>query len=163
MGKPLRARKLADEEERRLRSMSLSKDFTNRMRASIVLESSKGLRVSEIANELHMNKHTVRLWIKRLNDEGMPGLESKPIPGRPPTITEEEKDQIVRIALNSPRKLGMNFTTWSLSSLKSYLERNGIVKSISPSWLWSILVKKGLDTSRASAGRQARTPTTMRR
>ncbi len=153
MGKPLFARKLSEEEGRRLRSMSLSKDFTKRMRASVVLESSNRLKVSEIADKLRLNKHSVRLWIKRFNDEGISGLESRPIPGRPPSITEEQKDSIVRIALTSPRELGMNLTTWSLSSLKSYLELKGIVSRISLSWIWSILVKKGLDTSRASAGR----------
>ncbi len=153
MGKPLFARKLSEEERRRLRSASLSKDFTRRTRASVVLESSNGLEVSEIASKLRLNRHTVRLWIKRFNDAEMVGLESKPIPGRPPSITEAQKDSIVRIALTSPRELGMNFTTWSLSSLKSYLERNGVVSRISLSWIWSILVKKGLDTSRASAGR----------
>jgi transposase len=153
LGEPLFARKPSEEEGRRLRSVSLSKDFTKRTRASVVLESSNGLVVSEIADKLHLNKHTVRLWIKRFDDEGMPGLESKPIPRRPPSITEEQKDSIVRIALSSPRELGMNFTTWSLSSLKSYLERKGVVSSISLFWIWSILVKKGLDTSRAGAGR----------
>jgi transposase len=84
MGRHLHARNLSTEETNKLRSMALSKDFTKRMRASVVLESAKSLKVAEISTKLHLNKHTVRLWIKRFNQDAIQGLESKTVPGRPP-------------------------------------------------------------------------------
>jgi transposase len=163
MGWHLHVRNLSSEETKKLRSVALSKDFTKRMRASIILESSNGIKVSEISEELHLNKHTVRLWIKRFNQDGMQGLESKPVPGRPPSITDKQKDTIMRIALTNPRDLGMNFTTWSLSALQDHLQRNKIVKKISGSWIRKILIKRGFPTSRARGGRQATTRITIRR
>jgi transposase len=83
--KALYARAPTGDEKRKLESMTRSKDFTKRTRASIVLESSNGLSVSSIAAKLHLNKHTVRLWIKRFNAEGTStGLDSRPVPGRRP-------------------------------------------------------------------------------
>ncbi|MCL5067646.1 MAG: helix-turn-helix domain-containing protein, partial [Thaumarchaeota archaeon] len=163
MGWHLHARNLSSEETNKLHSMVLSKDFTKRMRASIVIESSKGLKVGEISEILHLNKHTVRLWIKRFNQNGIQGLESKPVPGRPPSITDKQKDAIMRIALTNPRDLGMNFTTWSLSSLQNYLQANRIVKKISGSWIRKILIKRGFPTSKARDGRQATIRITMPR
>jgi transposase len=155
--KRLYARAPAGEEKRKLKSMARSKDFTKRTRASIVLESSDGLSVAGIAAKLHLNKHTVRLWIKRFNAEGTTtGLDSRPVPGRRPSITDEQKDEIMRVASTDPRSVGMNFTTWSLSSLKEHLEKSRVVKRISRSWLRSVLIKRGFDASRARSGSSAR-------
>ena len=156
-------RTLTDDEKRELDSAALSKDFTKRTRASIVLESSRGSSVGRTAASLRLNKHTVRLWIKRFNSEGMAGLESRPLPGRPQSITDLQKDAIMRAASTNPMNLGMNFTTWSLSSLKGYLERNRVVKRISCSWLREVLIKRGFDTSGARGGRSATTRTTIQR
>jgi transposase len=163
MGRHLRVKSLALEETKKLRFIAQSKDFTKRMRASIVLESSNGIKVGEISEKLHLNKHTVRLWIRRFNQSGTEGLESKSVPGRPPSITDRQKDAIMRIALTNPRDLGMNFTTWSLSSLQNYLQMNRIVKKISGSWIRKILIKRGFPTSRARGGRQATIRITMPR
>ena len=159
----MHARTLTPRERARLSSMAGSRDFTSRNRASIVLESSSGSTVSEIATTLRVNEHTVRLWIRRFNAEGIEGLESRPSPGRPASISEEQKDEMMRIALTSPRSLGVDSTTWSLKALKGYLERNRVVKKISESWIRKVLVKRGFDTSRARGGRRAATLTTTAR
>lgn len=160
MGKPLHVvRTITPREGARLSSAAGSRDFTRRNRASIVLESSRGSTVGEIESKLRVNKHTVRLWIKRFNAEGIEGLESRPFPGRPPSISEEQKDEMMRIALTSPRSLGLDSSTWSLRALKEYLERNRVVKEISESWIRKVLEKRGFDTSRARNGRRAVTPT----
>jgi transposase len=163
MGQPLHVRAPTPEERPKLASMAASKDFTGRMRASIVLESAKGARVSKIASKLQLNEHTVRLWIKRFDGSGLEGLGSRPPPGRPPSITNGQKDEIVRIALTDPRSLGMRLTTWSLPALRSYLEGEGTVKRISESWIRKILAKKGSSTSGARGGRRATTPITTGR
>jgi transposase len=163
MGRPLFVRTLTAAERMRLGSIVASKDFTRRIRAAIVLESANGAGVAKIASKLHLNKHTVRFWIKRFDGSGLDGLDSKPPPGRPPSITNEQKDEIVRIALTDPMKLGMRFTTWSVSTLRSHLESEGVVEKISESWTRKILVKKGSSTSGARGGRRATTPITTRR
>ena len=143
MGRPLFVRRLTAAERMKLGSTVAWKDFTGRIRAAIVLESAGGASVTKIASKLQLNKHTVRLWIKRFDGSGLDGLDSKPPPGRPPSITNEQKDEIVRIALTDPMNLGMRFTTWSVSTLRSHLESEGVVEKISESWTRKILVKRG--------------------
>lgn len=161
MDKPLYVRHLRPTEQTKLASIAASRNFTRRIRAAIALESANAVGVSKIASKLQLNKHTVRLWIKMFNESGLEGLESRSPPGRPPSITNEQKDKIVRIALTNPRRLGMSFTTWSLSTLRSYLEGKSVVKRISQSWIRKILAKKGLSTSGARGGRQVTIPITM--
>ncbi|MDA4117388.1 MAG: helix-turn-helix domain-containing protein [Thaumarchaeota archaeon] len=109
MGNPLFVRSLTAGERTRLASIAASKDFTGRVRAAIVLESDNGAGVAKIASKLQLNKHTVRLWIRRFDESGLDGgLDSRPPPGRPPSITNEQKDEIVRVALTDPTKVGMN-------------------------------------------------------
>ena len=78
MGRPLFVRTLTAAERMRLGSIVASKDFTGRIRAAIVLESSGGARVTKIASKLQLNKHTVRLWIKRFDGSGLDGLKASP-------------------------------------------------------------------------------------
>src|SRR2546429_976363 len=73
------------------------------LRAHIVLYAAKGYSNTKIARELSVNVDTVRLWRDRW--VGLQGvdletlsiaerLEDVPRPGKPPTITEEQKCQM---------------------------------------------------------------------
>ena len=62
------------------RSVASSK---NSEKALMVLLSSEGEKVSQIAKALKRNPHTVRDWLKRYNADGLKGLSRKYSPGRP--------------------------------------------------------------------------------
>ena len=53
------------------------------LRADIVLRASEGQTNYMIAKELGISRNTVKKWRYRFAREGMAGLESRPIPGRP--------------------------------------------------------------------------------
>ena len=54
------------------------------MRADIVLRAANGQPNYRIAKELGVSRNTVKLWRYRYAREGIKGLKTRPIPGRPP-------------------------------------------------------------------------------
>ena len=69
---------------------------------------------------------TVRFWLKRFNERGLPGLEEEMRSGRPPTYTAEERSAVIAAALSRPAKLGLPFASWTLDRLVAYLGEKGI-------------------------------------
>ena len=69
---------------------------------------------------------TVRFWLKRFNERGLPGLEEEMRSGRPPTYTAEERSAVVAAALSRPAELGLPFASWTLDRLVAYLGEKGI-------------------------------------
>src|SRR5258708_34638957 len=88
----LQARALTDDEQQQLKHRSQSRTAAVRdvERARIILQSSQGQRVPAIARALDLCEPTVRVWIKRFNERGMPGLADAPHRGRPPACTNDE-------------------------------------------------------------------------
>jgi transposase len=82
-------------------------------------------------------------WVKRFNEEGIPGLQNRPKPGRLPIHTQAERSQAIHLALQKPESLGCGFGLWTLSRLQTALrERHGV--SVARSTLWQWLEAEGL-------------------
>lgn len=63
-------------------------DFSKRtvMRMTIIRRAAEGQTNYQIAKELGVSRNTVKLWRYRYAREGLEGLRSRPIPGRPRKI-----------------------------------------------------------------------------
>jgi len=72
-------------------------------RALIVKWSSDGLTPSEIAHRLPMKWDNVVKWIRRFNQEGLPGLQERPGRGRKPQFGEEQALTVVETVLAAPQ------------------------------------------------------------
>ena len=104
-----------DKEQRneleRFRKLASSRDSE---KALMVLLSAEGKKVSEIANSLKRNPHTVRDWLKRYNASGMQGLNRKYSPGRPDEKRSKIKEHIRNILNSSPVEHGYQDHVWSV-------------------------------------------------
>jgi transposase len=86
-------------------------------------------------------------WVKRFNSAGLAGLEDKPRAGRPVSHSEEVRSQVIDLALQKPRSLGLPFELWTLTRLATaYEERYG--GQLAPSTIWKWLQAEGLDWKR---------------
>lgn len=72
-----------------------AKDGRLKERLLMVLLSLKGKRVSEIAKIVHRHEKTVLTWLHRFNEKGIEGLEDKDYSGRPPTLNEQEIQEML--------------------------------------------------------------------
>jgi transposase len=135
----LYVRELKEEENRQLRRWIEEDDSTLRHRARVILLSSQGYRIPEIGALLGAHPTNLRKWIHRFNARGPEGLISPRSGGPPPRFTEEQKQQIIRLAKQNPRALGLNFSRWTLHKLAEEARKRKIVDSISHEYVRQIL------------------------
>src|ERR1039457_2831926 len=126
MAEPVRARRLTDEEGRRLqRIVGRGKPGSIRVRrALIIMASSSGTPVPAIARLAAADEDTVRDVVHAFNEKGLAALDPRWAGGRPRLISDDDVEVIVTAATTRPEKLGLPFTDWSLRKLAAYLARD---------------------------------------
>src|SRR3954471_8107025 len=140
----LRVRALSEEEAHRLARMTRSQKLGAGLvrRAQIIQHAVDGLSAPGIAAKMGLCGATVRFWLKRFNERGVPGLEEDRRSGRPPTYTAEERSAVIAAALSRPAELGLPFASWTLDRLVAYLGEKGI--GIKRSRVSEVLLAEGL-------------------
>ncbi len=123
MAERVRARRLTDEEGRRLQQVVRrgKRGSTWVRRAVIIMASASGTPAPAIARLVTADQDTVRDVIHAFNEQGLDCLDPKWAGGRPRRITDDDIAHIVATAKTRPRKLGRPFTHWSVRKLADYL------------------------------------------
>jgi transposase len=144
MPKILKVREMTHEESQSVERLAHSRTATARAveRGRIIWFASQGQRVAEIARRLGIRESTVRLWLKRFNEQGLAGLLDEPRPGRPVTYTPQESSVVIASALTDPKTLDLPFASWTLDRLEAYLNEKGI--AIKRSRIDELLRSEGL-------------------
>jgi transposase len=130
MSKPLRVRRLTDQEGRQLQRIvrrgggGSEKSVVKWRRALVVHASAGGNTVPVIARLVATSEDRVREMIHRFNEMGMKSLDPQWAGGRPRRITTDDEDFIVETAKSRPETLSRPFTRWSLRKLVKYLADN---------------------------------------
>jgi transposase len=123
MAEPVRARRLSEDEGRRLQQIvRRGKHGSIRVRrAIIIMASASGTPVPAIARLVAADEDTVRDVIRGFNTRGLAVLDPQWAGGRPRLISEEDITFIVTTATTRPKTLGLPFTRWSVRKLAAYL------------------------------------------
>jgi transposase len=123
MAEPVRARRLSDEEGRRLQQVvRRGKHGSIRVRrAMIIMASASGTPVPAIARLVAADEDTVRDVVHAFNEKGLAVLDPQWAGGRPRLISDDDVKIIVAAATTRPEKLGQPFTHWSVRKLAAYL------------------------------------------
>lgn len=140
-------------------------------RIEILLRASKGDSNGQIRREMGLALNTVKCWRKRWNDEyaalvvfeqGAQGegvsdgqllkqmlstLKDAPRSGAPQTISAAQKQQIVALACQKPAEFGIPITTWTHQLLAQVAVEQGIVQTLSPRHVGTILKKTAAPTA----------------
>jgi len=125
----LRVRELTIEERTKIAHLAHAHRAAARLvqRARIIWLSHRGDRVPESAAEVDLSAYSARLWIKRCNDRGLPGLDDEPRSGRPATDSSEQVSLVIATALTNPDTVGRPFAWWPRDRLEAYLnEETGV-------------------------------------
>ena len=104
-------------ERRRKSSQALA------LRSRIVLKCAEGRANKEVAAECGVSPATVGKWRRRFCELRLDGLSDDPRPGRPPTITAKQVEEVLVATLESTPE---NATHWSRSKMA---ERSGLSES----------------------------------
>jgi putative transposase len=121
------------------------------IRSRIVLLAAQGYSNAKIARELGVNVDTARMWRDRwvvlqgidlstlsLEDR----LEDVPRPGKPSSITEEQRCRIAALACDAPLKAGRPISQWTEREIADEIMIQGILERISPRHAARLLKKK---------------------
>src|SRR3954469_20914523 len=116
MAEPVRARRLSEDEGRRLQQIvRRGKHGSVRVRrALIIMASASGTPVPAIARLVAADEDTVRDVIHAFNERGLAALDPQWAGGRPRLISDDDIAFIIEMAPTRPAKLGRPFTHWSI-------------------------------------------------
>ena len=98
-----------------------AKKPTQRLMLAILYK--RGPSVPMIADWFDMREETIYSWFRRMESE--PLLEAvydEPRPGRPPKLTDAQRETFERALQHSPRNVGRDGDRWTPASAKAYLE-----------------------------------------
>jgi transposase len=138
-------RELTDEEAAHLlKQARRGRNAVVRHRAMLLFASFQGQSVTQIATMFRASAAHVAALIHDFNARGFPALDPRWGGGRPRRIDQVQRTEIVKAALARPSDRGEPFTSWSLSKLRAYVVRAGIVPAISRSQLWRVLHEAGI-------------------
>jgi transposase len=158
MAEPVRARRLTDEEGRRLQQIvRRGKHGSIRVRrAMIIMASSSGTPAAAIARLVAADEDTVRDVVHAFNEKGLAALDPRWAGGRPRLISDEDIKVIVTAATTRPEKLGQPFTHWSLRKLTAHLASRGI--RVSRERLRQLLRQHGISFQRTRTWKESHDP-----
>jgi len=109
----------------------------------MVWHAAQGEGVSAVAQRLGLDARTVRMWLTRFQEEGLPGLQDRARSGRPVTYAPETVGEVLTTAATPPQALGLPFAAWTLDRLQAYLnEERGI--PIKRSRIDELILEEGL-------------------
>ena len=124
-GRPKPVLTLTDEEREQLVRWSRRAKSSQALalRSRIVLACAEGLSNKDVAQRAGCSANTVGKWRARFLTDRLDGLVDEPRPGRPPSITAEQVEDVVVATLESTPK---NATHWSRTKMA---QRSGLSKS----------------------------------
>jgi transposase len=160
MAEPVRARRLSDEEGRRLQQIvRRGKHGSIRVRrALIIMASASGTPVPAIARLAAADEDTVRDVIHLFNERGLAALDPRWAGGRPRLISDDDVEVIVLAATTRPEALGLPFTHWSLRKLAAHLAGCAWPVRVGRERLRQILHRRGISFQRTRAWKESTDP-----
>jgi transposase len=102
----------------------------------------QGLGLSEVARRVQSSVSSVHRWARTWKKKGSRGLDSKPVPGRPPKLTAQQRRRLQKRLLEGAMACGFPNELWTLKRIAILIRREFGVQ-YHPSHLWRVLQSCG--------------------
>jgi transposase len=66
---------------------------------------------------------TLENWVNAYNAEGFSGIQDEPRPGRPSTLTQDDRDQLEQDLRADPREFGYSQNLWDGKLLSHHIQK----------------------------------------
>jgi transposase len=121
MAPPLRVRLDQAAKAELERRYHTTRDATTRTRYQMILLRAEGHPVVEVAHLTRCSPDTVRRVLKRYLAGGAGAVPHQPHPGQPPHYPPAWEAELVRVAEEDPRSVGVDSALWTCRLLADYL------------------------------------------
>jgi len=92
-----------------------------RRRAMALLE--EGYSQAEVARRVGCHPSSVLRWRRAKERAGPDGLKSKPVPGRPPKLSGQQKQRLLEYLLEGAMEHGYRTDLWTTKRMANLIER----------------------------------------
>lgn len=94
------------------------------MRPQAIKAVHDGQTVTQVAAAFGLNVRTIFTWLAKYANAGDQALLAKPIPGRPPQMSNEQMRSIFETVLNhTPQQFDLKYGLWTLSLVAQLIDR----------------------------------------
>ena len=94
------------------------------MRQQAIKAVREGQTATSVAATFGLNVRTVFTWLAKYSDGGEQALLAKPIPGRPPKVSDEEMQWIAQaVKDHTPQQFELEYGLWTLSLIAKLIDR----------------------------------------
>jgi transposase len=109
---------LSDSERDQLRGWAQRRTSAQALaqRSRIVLAAAEGLKNTEIAERLGVDRNMAARWRSRFAEHRLDGLLDEPRPGRPRTVTDEQVEEVIVKTLETTPKDATHWSTRSMAA-----------------------------------------------
>jgi transposase len=143
--------------EAKLKDKKLSTKVHERYR--LVALVSKGMSANAAGRVVGCTDVKAQHWVHRFNASGFETFEKQPNhPGRPIIIDGQQVRALIRVALSRPEDLGLPFTQWSVSKLRAYCLKEGLIPPITDEWVRRLLRREGVSYQHTKTWKQSPDP-----
>lgn len=110
--------------KRKIDGRKLEKNEKEFLRKKVVEQVRKGTSPEDVAKVLDINPRTIYRWLARYQRGGLEGLNTKPNPGRPPKLVNEQVSWLVRtVCSKNPQELQFPFSLWTFSIIRELIDQ----------------------------------------
>lgn len=125
-----------------MRTKGSAEELERRRRLAVV-RVSEGYDPAEVAEFLGVHPASVRKWWKAYQQHGAAALTAKPVPGRPPKLTQAREIEVIRWLHKNPKSFGFATELWTAQRVAQVIERKWGVK-FHPNYLSEWLSRRGV-------------------
>jgi transposase len=120
-----------------MRPQGTAQQLERRRRQAVQLLKA-GKNLSAVALALSSSVSSVFRWSQIYQKNGLVGLRAQPIPGRPPRLSEQQKQRLVKYLLRGPLAAGYQTDLWTLSRIAKIIKQKFGIQ-YHPCHVWKIL------------------------
>ena len=92
-------------------------------RLMVALAYKDGVHVETISARYGIPQSTIYYWLDRLDSQPIAeALEDEPRPGRPPKLTDEQRETVESWLDDAPEAYGYEAETWRAEDLRDHIE-----------------------------------------
>ena len=162
MGAPrLRLRPLTAGEEQLLAEKLADKRLPARIyeRYRVIALVHAGMTPAAASRMVGCSDGKAEHWLHRFNASGFVTFAKSPgRTGRPVVIDGQQVRALIRVALSRPEDLGLPFTQWSVSKLRAYCLKEGLIPPITDEWVRRLLRREGVSYQHTKTWKQSPDP-----